>query len=218
VASTLEEGSPGTPPATEAPAFCTKCSGPLSVGERMFYFLDSDSAPALCRDCLAGSEEGELVRSWDSLEVISWHRVDAPTASDLNRSDGANDLTRAVRAYLQDEFDRADIVLDRVPSDHPDLALARSLRAETQQLLFSNQLAEAVALLRDLRRVLVGLEGGRRRAPLAAPWDESVEEMFDRVQARSTAMVRGAQTSPDVDGSDLEVAVPERRRRPSASS
>ena len=180
----------------------------------MFYFLDGDSVPALCHDCLAVSEEGQLMRSLDPLEIISWHRVDAPTS--LDSADSSSELTRALRAYLQDEFDRADVALDRAPSDHPDLGLARSLRAETQQLYFAGQLAEAVALLRDLRRVLVGIEGTRRRAPLAAPWDESVEELFDRVRARSTAMVRVSQKPGEE--TELSIPVPESRRRPAASS
>jgi len=202
----------------QAPTVCAQCSQALSLGERMFYFLEGDGESPLCHRCIAGEEEGELVHSSDPLEVISWHRVDAPTAFGGDRTEGSSELTRAVRSYLQEEFDHADVILDRAPSGHPDLALARSLRAETQQLFFSGQLADAVVLLRDLRRVLVGLDQGRKRSPLAAPWDESVEELFDRVQARSSAMARGAPLPESRGEADLAVPSRDRRRTRALSS
>jgi len=214
----LLQGDGSSVVADEVPTVCVQCSQALSLGERMFYFLEGDGASPLCHRCLASEEEGELIHSTDPLEVISWHRVDAPTAFGDDRRDASTELTRAVRSYLQEEFDHADVILDRAPSSHPDLALAQSLRAETQQLFFSGQLADAMVLLRDLRRVLVGLEQGRKRPSLAAPWDESVEELFDRVQARSSAMSRAPQIRESQDGPDLAVPLRDRRRNRSLSS
>lgn len=39
---------------------CSKCSRPLSVGERMFYFLEAVNAPCLCRLCLHEQEQDLL--------------------------------------------------------------------------------------------------------------------------------------------------------------
>jgi len=184
----------------------------------MFYFLEGDGASPCCHACLAVQEQGVIGRTSDPIEVISWHRVDAPTETVEFLPEAGGELRRAVESYLQDEFDRADVVLDRTSSDHPDLALARSLRIETQQLLFSGQMVEAIALLRDLRRVLAGLEQGRRRPSLAAPWDESVEELFDRVQARSTAMVRATPPPTTEDDAEAEAIVRIRDRRRASTS
>jgi len=128
------------------------------------------------------------------------------------------DLEPAVRSFLEEEFERIDGALDRIAKDAPDLPLAKSLRQEAQHQLYSGELTEAVVLLRDLRRVLTGLERNRKRLPLAAPWDESVEELFDRVQARASAMSRAPATVPELDEEeDLSVALRVRRRAASAT-
>jgi hypothetical protein len=143
-------------------------------------------------------------------EVISWNRVDAPTEE--FPGDAADDLAPAVRSFLEEELDRINATLDRVPDDAPDLPLARSLRQEAQDRYLAGDLSEAVLLLRDLRRVLTGLDQSRKRVPLAAPWDESVEELFDRVQARASAMVRPVAATDEEDEGDVPVAVRGRQK------
>ncbi len=106
----------------------------------------------------------------------------------------AGTLDRCGPSFLEEELNRFDSSLDRVPETHPDLALARGLEDEARQQLSSGRLANAVASLRDVRRILITLERGRKRSSLSAPWDESVEALFDRVLARARAMTRPGST------------------------
>jgi len=196
----------------DAPTECTRCGRPLTVGERMFYFLEGTGPAALCRSCLAVGRDGGPEDLGGAPEVISWSRVDAPTAS--LPGDRPEDLETAVRSFLREEFDRIDVALDRIPDVAPDLPLARSLRKEAEDRYFARDLPEAILLLRDLRRILSGLEMGRKRPALTAPWDESVEELFDRVQARASAMIRPSPGIPTEDEDEVPIAIPGRRQGP----
>jgi hypothetical protein len=106
-------------------------------------------------------------------------------------------LLDVVRSFLEEEFDRIDVALGRVPETHPDLVLAQNLEDEARRQLSQGQLVETVGSLRDVRRMLPSLERGRKYSPLTAPWDESVEEMFDRVLARARAMARPREPSTE---------------------
>jgi len=176
----------------------------------MFYFLEGAGSAAACRACLVRGGEGVPEDFGRAPEVISWSQVDAPTAG--LPGDRPGDLEIAVRSFVQEEFDRIDVALDRIPNDAADLPLARSLRREAQDRYFARDLPQTVLLLRDLRRILSGLEQGRRRPPLTAPWDESVEELFDRVQARARAMIRPRQGIPWGDEEETPIVIEGRRR------
>jgi len=156
----------------------------------MFYFLEGAQRPALCRSCLVregGSPPGPS-------QAALLDSAPADFSEGLAESPGA--LLVAVRALVQEEVDRIDEALGRVPESDPDLPLLRSLRDETRGHLADGLLVEAVAALIDLRRVLGGLERDPDRLPLTAPWDESVLEMYDRVQARARARVRSLAEPP----------------------
>ena len=182
----------------------------------MFYFLEGAGSTALCRSCLAMGGEGVPENLGEAPEVISWSRVDAPTAR--LPGDRPNDLEIAVRSFVQEEFDRLDAALDRIPDDAADLPLARSLRKEAEDRYFDRDLPQAIALLRDLRRILSGLELGRQRPALTAPWDESVEQLYDRVRARARAMVRPPLGTATDDEDEVPIAVAARRRGPRMNS
>jgi hypothetical protein len=169
----------------------------------MFYFLEGAGASPTCRTCLArlrgdlNPEEGGLA-PWDE-SISSFGRGGDRTAG---QSDG---LVDRVRSFLQEEFDRIDLALDRLPAKHPDLPMLRSLRNEGQQQLTDGRLHEALDSLADLRRIWSGVD--RKGSPLSAPWDESVEELFDQVVARSRAMTRRLVPPPEEDEAAFEPPV-----------
>ncbi len=182
----------------DAPTQCAVCSQPLSVGERMFYFLEGGGEFPLCRACIA-REQSEGAPGGDRSHALgSSKNVQYPDPGAADGSAGNPEfLTEVVRSFLLEELDRFDHTLDRVPETHPDLPVARGLEEEARQQLSSGRLADAVASLRDVRRILVAFERARKRTPLSAPWDESVEALFDRVMARARAMTRVNPPSPE---------------------
>ena len=131
---------------------------------------------------------------------------------------GSGGLLDVVRTFLEEEFDRIDVALGRVPETHPDLPLAQNLEDEARRELARGQLVEAVGSLRDVRRMLPSLERGRKVPPLTAPWDESVEEMFDRVLARARAMTRLTEPTAEEEGSMAAASIPRRGDATGASS
>jgi len=185
----------GSPPAEvspdDAPRTCSACSEPLSLGERMFYFLEGAGSHPVCRDCLARQEAEAAPDAsfWSELRGLEMASRSGGGGAESGFQ-GSNDLARAVRSLLIEELDRVDVVLERMPEREPDLPLLRNLEEETRQELQTGQLSAALVALRDLRRILSGRESARVHPPLSAPWDESVEELFDRVMARSHAMIR----------------------------
>ena len=188
----------------DAPKQCATCSRPLSVGERMFYFLEGGEEFPMCRACLAGSPQ----------------RLPNNTGPEMTgrSTEGSGGLLDVVRTFLEEEFDRIDVALGRVPETHPDLPLAQNLEDDARRQLARGQLVEAVGCLRDVRRMLPSLERGRKYSPLTAPWDESVEEMFDRVLARARAMARPTEPTAEEEGGMATASVPRRGDATGASS
>lgn len=205
--------------ADDAPRTCANCSGPLTVGERMFYFLEGAEARPICRACLARLEPpaGESADDWLDFESLG---IPAPAGetSSGEPSLESRGLTRAVRSLLIEEIDRIDLAIDRLAEKDPDLPFVRSLYEELRGAMSANQLAEALVSLRDLRRILTAKNLAPSRGSLTAPWDESVEELFDRVMARARAMSRkgGSSGEPVEVLESLEIPGPLRTR--SASS
>ncbi|MGA7475966.1 MAG: hypothetical protein WBW47_01950 [Thermoplasmata archaeon] len=192
----------------EAPKQCSACSQPLSVGERMFYFLEGGGELPLCRACIVREQSEGAPGGGRPPALVSSKNVQYPDREIADDRAGSSDLlTDVVRSFLEEELDRFDSSLDRVPETHPDLALARGLEDEARQQLSSGRLADAVASLRDVRRILITLERGRKRSSLSAPWDESVEALFDRVLARARAMTRPGQPSPEEGGTMIPASM-----------
>jgi len=177
----------------DAPRLCSDCRRPLSVAERMFYFLEGAGATPFCRLCLG------RVASADSRG--STKAVPPPPA----------DLSDAVRSLLEEEFRRIDDVLRQMDRDDPDTSLLQEVRDAGQHDLSRGLLADGVVSLTDARRILAARGGnGGLHSPLSAPWDESTEELFDRVAARARAMAhRSAAASPE---EDLPESLPMRPR------
>lgn len=193
----------------DAPTRCAVCSQPLTVGERMFYFLEGGGEFPLCRACIAREQAEGGPGAARSPVAAPSKNIQFPDRGATDTGPGSPEfLTDVVRSFLMEELDRIDRTLDRVSETHPDLPIARGLEEEARQQLSSGRLADAVASLRDVRHILVGLERGRKHAPLSAPWDESVEALFDRVMARARAMARPNPTIPEEGGSMIPDSMP----------
>jgi len=204
-----EDTGPSVSP-EDAPKLCADCSRPLSVGERMFYFLEGAGSTPTCRACLARRQaDGDLPEE----EALALGPLSELEARYGKGTEGWRALAHAVRAFLEDEMDRIDVVVDRLPEDHPDLALVRSVQHEAQGHLSRNRLAEAIVSMSDLRRILTEIDRGHQRVPLTSPWDESIEELFDRVITRARAMSR--RVPPVLEG-DEEPTEPIARESSSA--
>jgi len=186
----------------------------------MFYFLEGGGEFPMCRACLAGQPTGGppgvAGRSVAEHRPMGFAFPDPGIAGrSTSGSDGVLDV---VRSFLEEEFDRVDVALGRVPETHPDLPLAQNLEDEARRQLSRGQLVEAVGSLRDVRRMLPSLERGRKYSPLTAPWDESVEEMFDRVLARARAMSRRPELTAEEEGSMAATSMPRQGHATGASS
>lgn len=185
----------------------------------MFYFLEGAGSHPLCRSCLARQEAESAPDAgfWSELRGLELASR-AGGKGEEGEFRGTNDLTDSVRALLIEELDRIDVALERMPEREPDLPLLRALGEEARQEFHNGQLSAALLALRDLRRILSGRESARTQSPLTAPWDESVEELFDRVMARSRAMTRKPPaTEEPMEGADL-LSVAERYRGTGTSS
>lgn len=185
----------------------------------MFYFLEGAEARPICRACLSRQEPAGrgAVDDWSGVEPL---HLGVPTDEGLAGETAREPrrLTDAVRSLLIEEVDRVDLAIERLPEQDPDLPLVRSIGEELRHALSASHLAEALVSLRDLRRILAAKNVGRSPGSLSAPWDESVEELFDRVMARALAMSRKASLSTDQVENLDSLAIPSRVRPSGAPS
>jgi len=186
----------------------------------MFYFLEGGGEFPMCRACLAGPSSGGPPGVGGISVAGSPQRLSNYSDPGIagRSTEGTGGLLDVVRTFLEEEFDRIDVALGRVPETHPDLPLAESLEDEARRQLARGHLVEAVGSLRDVRRMLPSLERGRKYSPLTAPWDESVEEMFDRVLARARAMARPTAPTGEEEDSMATASVFRRDDATGASS
>jgi hypothetical protein len=156
----------------------------------MFYFLEGVDAAPLCRVCL---KREELERAFagpvsPDLQLAGWAQPRTPGGPNEpesvdNLSGGPRDLAETTREYFLEELDRVDRALERWPEEDPGALLARQLGLKARQELGAGRLREAVLCIGDLRRNLPYDEPPSATA--AAVWDESVDELYDRVTARA---------------------------------
>jgi phage-related minor tail protein len=155
----------------------------------MFYFLDGVEATPLCRSCLTRLEREKalLGTPLSALEGAAPDPTGAPAT-----------LDDALHHYLEEELHRIELTLERLPEEDPAALLARQLQRKAQQELGRSRLSEVILCLGDLRRNLADIERTLERpsAVAAAPWDESVDEMLERVNARARALTPPARRSP----------------------
>ncbi len=181
---------------------CTCCSGTLSVGERMFYFLEGVDAPPVCRACLSragGASDGstETRRSVSPTVVPEFSRAAVPAEAAAR---DPPELSRAVRRYLDEELARSERLLDSAPPGSPDTDRARELHRAAMDESAKDRLPEAVLLAADLRRTLSRVENPPPRSTAPAFWSAEVDEMLREVLERARAIAarsRADASEPD---------------------
>lgn len=183
----------------DAPRRCAVCSHSLTVAERMFYFLEGVGATPICRACSAHQRpemaaESELLSTSGSVRFAG---APAPEPIGVDPKADPTRLTDSARALVIEELDRVRGAIERIPSGNADRPLVERLEGDVRDAFTAGRLSEALEALRDLRRVLSAVTNGHARTPITAPWDESVEELFDRVIARSREMARRPLAPPE---------------------
>ena len=150
---------------------CSKCAAPLTVAERMFYFLEAIDAPPLCRPCLVASTRSQP----SPLPAAPRPGVSGPTgpapAVSAGRSlPSESPVDTAIRIYLREELERAKLTLAHVPDTSSRAQSVRGLYQDAYQQLSTDRLLDAIITVRDLREAIAGLEGAIAPAgPTVAP-------------------------------------------------
>ncbi len=177
--------------------YCSKCSRLLSVGERMFYFLEAVHAPCLCRICLLQQEQ-ELLASPTPAEAP------APRGryADLLRAEpkGAEvPEPRAIRGPVpivaEDRIADSDGEIDPAERSARFAAGARRLRLAASRYVEEDRLAEAVQCIRELAVELAQVDS---------------PPIFEPIRSETA----GAEPSTGVDGTEplgLHEALPAER-------
>ncbi len=156
---------------------CSRCSRPLSVGERMFYFLEAVNTPALCRICVL-DQEREITSPEDSSSARAPPEVAGRTAPSEPRT-----LPPAARAARRTpssvpEMTREYGVTGRgVLSAREPLPLsgARHLRRAASHYVAEGRLEEAIECIRELATELaIADRPVPARSPEVRPTPESV--------------------------------------------
>jgi hypothetical protein len=157
----------------------------------MFYFLDGVEAVPLCRGCLTRQERDRAFLGPDAAVVGAPALPEMFATGASNATSGASrDLGSAVETYLREELDRIASSLEKMPEEDAGAVLARQLERKARQELLEDRLGEAVLCMADLRRNLADLE--RAADASVPPWDETVEELLERVNARARALAPSA--------------------------
>ena len=135
---------------------CSKCAAPLTVAERMFYFLEAIDAPPLCRPCLVQASRSQpsplppLARGGPADR--------APTLSSSRPLPSESPVDTAIRIYLREELERAKLTLLHVPETDPRAQAIRGLYQDAFQQLSSDRLLDAIITVRDLRETIAVAE------------------------------------------------------------
>lgn len=133
---------------------CSKCARPLSVGERMFYFLEAVNAPALCRLCVL-EQERELLMPPEPLMPEY-----APGASpyegllrreiEIGREERPSAVTDSSLLASPARTGSQPGVSGPTFRATPSLRTARTLRAAASRYVEQDRIDEAFLCLREL--------------------------------------------------------------------
>ncbi len=191
---------------------CGKCGQELTVAERMFYFLEATETEPLCRVCLGqeaspvrvahGAPRPVPPRSAERTLVVP---EDSPPAATF---EGV--LLDTIRFFLAEELRRSGLTIARLPADGAQVRAARDLHNETEWLLQSDRVREAIESLRDLRTLVHLLETSETDRPGILPGsrdEPTIEELYDRVLRR--ASVLSARLRVDLDANSESLGRPE---------
>ncbi len=145
---------PGETPADQDPArkvrLCAECGRPLTVGERMFYFLDALHSPALCRVCLAENERA----SWQVADLPIGGRsgrfefAGSPSSSPRSRAEAAGD--GRYYPFFEEYLADVDAALAELPRTSPLRSVSLRLRGVAVGLWESGEFTEGLRVIRRL--------------------------------------------------------------------
>ena len=154
--STDSAGSPveADPVPDRVVRVCSKCTRPLSVGERMFYFLEAVNGPALCRLCVF-EQERELLSPPEPLPSMD-PPGRPPYEGPLRPAAGRASERRP--SGIADPGLVGPVARTQAPREEssPSFRVARSvrtartLRAAASRYVEQDQMDEAILCLREL--------------------------------------------------------------------
>ena len=146
---------------------CSKCARPLSVGERMFYFLEAVNAPALCRICVLDQEREIIVPSPPPVGTGGLS-VSGGSASPMPREPAPPDPPPPRRRPAIPLTTGTPADLDDTAAPDPTGSLpsgARQLRLAASHYVDEGRLDEAIECIRELA-LEIGLS---RSGPVPVP-------------------------------------------------
>ena len=131
---------------------CSRCARPLSVGERMFYFLEAVNTPALCRICVL-DQERQIIAPPSSSTAAAAPLVPGVPAPPVPPEPPKVRLPPPRRVLP--EFPKPETVStpDDLSSSEPNGSLpsgARQLRLAASHYVEEGRLDEAIECIREL--------------------------------------------------------------------
>lgn len=176
---------------------CSKCAAPLTVAERMFYFLEAIDAYPLCRPCLVQASRSGPLPFLSAVPAGPMSPADrAPSLPSTRTLPSESPVDTAIRIYLREELERAKLTLAHLPETDPGAQPIRGLFQEAYQQLSADRLLDAIITVRDLREIMIDFESSSRTAPAVpgpAP-TASPPEPVDEATKRARELA--AHTSP----------------------
>ena len=157
---------------------CSKCARPLSVGERMFYFLEAVNTPALCRVCVLDQERELAIPPPPPIDsavpVVSVAPPPSPTSPPP--PSGLPPRPRLVPTFPKEVAPPASE--DSAASD-PTGSLpsgARQLRLAASHYVDEGRLDEAIECIRELALEIGLLRSGPVPVPVPLHPEDSAPE------------------------------------------
>lgn len=156
---------------------CSRCSRPLSVGERMFYFLEAVNTPALCRICVL-DQEREITSPENSSSTRATPELAGRTApSESSTLPPPARAARRTPSSVPEEIHEHAATGREVLSAREPLPLsgARHLRRAASHYVAEGRLEEAIECIRELAAELAVAERPvSAHSPEVRPTSESI--------------------------------------------
>jgi len=178
---------------------CSKCAAPLTVAERMFYFLEALDAPPLCRPCLVQSTRSQPSPLPAAPRLgVSGPIAPTPAVSAGRTLPSESPVDTAIRIYLREELERAKLTLAHLPDTYTGVQSVRGLYQDAYQQLSTDRLLDAIITVRDLREAIAVLEVTAApvgpATPLSPPTPAPPTEPVDAAVKRARELA--SQSSP----------------------
>ena len=180
---------------------CSKCSRPLSVGERMFYFLEAVNTPCLCRICVLEQErEITSISNGPEESTPSTHLVPpSPTPAPVGPpATGSVRRVRLLDAGTPEEDRDSFGSRDGLPSG------ARQLRLAASHYVDEGRLEEAIECIRELASELALVDSAYSAPSEGIPMKGSPTLQAGKGDARARAGSTADRPLSNTPGSQSE--------------